>query len=115
MTSPAQTRMNPCASVIPIGNKPAVGAGVARLDWFRTAAVAPETTVITIRPVLDDGTEPGPSFVLADPVEREAMAHAPDGFPAVAFEADGGVDRKSVVEGKRVDLGGRRIIKKQKR
>src|SRR5260370_18939556 len=32
-----------------------------------------------------------------------------------AARAAGAVDRKSVVEGKRVDLGGRRIIKKKKK
>src|SRR3546814_11966739 len=47
--------------------------------------------------------------------ERAAAAEGPDAFPFVRFR--GPVDRKSVVAGKsvsvRVDLGGRRIIKKK--
>ncbi len=96
MTSPHEIRMNPCACVIPIGAKPAVGPGIGRLQWFRMRPPVSDVTVITVRPILDDGTEPAASLVLATSPDKEPMSHAPDGFPPVAFEADGGVVRGQV-------------------
>src|SRR2546430_17150963 len=49
--------------------------------------------------------------------ESEHRLHGNGGIDRVAPLAqnlESGVDRKSVVEGKRVDLGGRRILKKKK-
>src|SRR3712207_8987569 len=46
---------------------------------------------------------------------RDITAGTPRKIEAIAREAGLLTDRKSVVEGKSVDLGGRRIIKKKKK
>src|SRR3712207_7359637 len=86
------------------------GVQTCALPISRSALPAPPPAHVPARPVLRTTDKRTPFALSPSKGRRQARSHT-DGLTQRRCRSG---DRKSGVEGKRVDLGGRRIIKKKK-